>query len=165
MAVSAQVCHHAQAAETVILWGKLPREPAAVCVLSLLVHCEILNLRGSPKKGAKPYKTNCLPLVGTSISACQLWATALVSNTVLVEPAASLCFWQSVRIQNLTSTSQKNGSEGKMLRQKLVFYHGKGGVCCVKRCTKTPEKDCVSGIAWHRRMRENGQTKAEMQEP
>lgn len=62
-----------------------------VCLLSLLVHCEILNLRGSPKIGTKPHKTNCLPLVGPSISACQLRATALVLN-VLLEPGASLRF-------------------------------------------------------------------------
>lgn len=50
---------------------------------SLLVHYEKLNLGGSSKKGAKPYITNCLPLVVTSSSACQLWATALALNTQL----------------------------------------------------------------------------------
>lgn len=32
---------------------------------------------------------------------------------------------------------------------------------CVKSCTKTPEKDSMSGIAWHRRMRENSLIKTE----
>lgn len=80
---------------------------------SLLVHYEKLNLGGSPKKGAKPYITNCLPLVVTSSSACQLWATALVLNTVLV---GTSCISAFLTTESVPPVSQQNGSEGKMLR-------------------------------------------------
>lgn len=102
------------------------------------------------QKAAKPYTTNCLPLVLTSNGACPLWATALILTTILVGTG---CISAFLTMECVPLVPQPNGTEEKMLRQKLVFYCDNWGSLCQKLHNDT--RKSVSEIAWYRRMTEN----------
>jgi len=75
-----------------------------------------------------------------SSSTCPLWAAPFELNAVLV---GTSCISAFLTMESVPPASQPNGTEGKMMREKLVFYCGNCGSLCQKLHKDTRKRQCV----------------------